>query len=292
MAYNIYDRNKLRNKSAVYNAELVEPRVNADNIVFNTDNVPPSPKPQPVVDTRNSIVSLATLLGPTPEEREAQQRKLQGHKSKMAAWTGLFDGLRNLGNLYAVSKGATPQQYSNPYKAVDQQATEAQQWLDNIQRNRQNYAMMLHNLQRQGDQDEMRRQAHEAQLKWYDTRDEMARLKADNDKLKTEKYIELQDGRIAKVNAETGKLLEMLPYQINEVESRTRKNDRTGGGGRGGSRTSSNYGYKIVKHRDPESGDIITTRTPATAPVENKNGKRRGKSGVNTKILSNFSIHN
>lgn len=120
MAYNIYDRNKLRNKSAVYNAELVEPRVNADNIVFNTDNVPPSPQPQPVVDTRNSIVSLATLLGPTPEEREAQQRKLQENKSKMAAWTGLFDGLRNLGNLYAVSKGATPQQYSNPYKAVDQ----------------------------------------------------------------------------------------------------------------------------------------------------------------------------
>ena len=39
----------------------------------------------------------------------------------MLAWTGLFDGLRQLGNLYFTSKGATPQQYTDkPYQQIQQ----------------------------------------------------------------------------------------------------------------------------------------------------------------------------
>ena len=259
MAYNIYDRNKLRNKSAVYNAELVEPRVNADNIVFNTDNVPPSPQPQPVVDTRNSIVSLATLLGPTPEEREAQQRKLQGHKSKMAAWTGLFDGLRNLGNLYAVSKGATPQQYSNPYKAVDQQATEAQQWLDDIQRNRQSYAMMLHNLQRQDDQDEMRRQAHEAQMKYYKERDDNNARKMDLAEFKAKTDADYKQATLAQKNAINEVRIRLMEGQINKTEA-----DRQ---------------YRLIMAGNASFGTTTTVTKPDGSVTTTVKKPARGKAG-------------
>ena len=41
----------------------------------------------PVVDSANAIGSLADLLGPTPAEREAQERRMLQNKSKMQIWT-------------------------------------------------------------------------------------------------------------------------------------------------------------------------------------------------------------
>ena len=133
-------------------------------------------QPVPQYDGSNAIQYISQLMGPTPAEREAQERKLQENKRKMIAWTGLFDGLRQLGNLYFTTKGATPQHYTdNPYQTIEQNYSQERQLQDNMSRYSQAYANQLYNLQRQGEQDVMRKEAHQAQMKYYDTRDEMAR---------------------------------------------------------------------------------------------------------------------
>ena len=74
---------------------------------------------QPQIDTSDPINSLAGMLV-TPAEREAQEQKMLKNKRRMIAWTGLFDGLRNLANLYTVSKGAAPMKFTdNPYQQIE-----------------------------------------------------------------------------------------------------------------------------------------------------------------------------
>ena len=75
---------------------------------------------QPQIDTSDPINSLAGMLV-TPAEREAREQKILQNKRRMIAWTGLFDGLRQLGNLYYTTKGATPQQFTDkPYQQIEQ----------------------------------------------------------------------------------------------------------------------------------------------------------------------------
>ena len=138
-----------------------------------TQPVVTQPQQVPQVDTSNAMQSLANILV-TPAEREAQERKLQENKRKMIAWTGLFDGLRQLGNLYAVSKGASPQQYTDkPYQAIEQSYQQERQLQDALQKYRQSYAQQLYNIQRQGEQDQMRREAQQAQIDYNKSRIKM-----------------------------------------------------------------------------------------------------------------------
>lgn len=140
----------------------------------------PVQKPQPVVpvvpkvDTSNAMESLAYMMGPTPAEREAQVRKAQEHESKMQAWTGLFDGLRNLGNLYSTYKGASPQQTANynPYAQISRQVQQQQLIQDSLDNYRRQYEQGIYNLRRQADEDRMKSETHQAQLDWYKNRDE------------------------------------------------------------------------------------------------------------------------
>ena len=192
------------------------------------DNGSSQPQQQPQVDTADPINSLAGMLV-TPAEREAQEQKLLKNKRRMIAWTGLFDGLRNLANLYAVTKGAAPMKFTdNPYQAIEQGFKEEQQRQDNLNNYQDRYAKQLYDLQRQGEQDQMRREAQQAQMRWYDTRDEIARLKEERDRIKNEKYIELQDGRIAKINAETGQIEALTPYKVDTEKSKAQKNRQQG----------------------------------------------------------------
>lgn len=148
------------------------------------------PQQMPQVDTSNAIQSMAQLMGPTPAEREAQERKLLVNKRKMIAWTGLFDGLRHLGNLYYASKGATPQQYTDqPYKTIEQNYQQERQLQDYANRYSQAYAKQLFDLQRQADQDQMRREAHEAQMEWYKAREDETRNKTEREQQKAQ-YME------------------------------------------------------------------------------------------------------
>lgn len=183
----------------------------------------------PVIDTSNAIGSLAELLGPTPAEREAQELRRQQGKAKMQMWAGLFDGLRQLGNLYAATKGATPQKYTdNPYQQVEQMADAQRQREDALTNYGRQYYASLYNMQRQLNDDKRRNLLAEAQANYYNTRDEVARMKAENDRLKNEKYVQLLDGRIAKVNAETGKIEKLLPYQEDKLRSEAQRNRQTG----------------------------------------------------------------
>ena len=223
-------------------------------------------KAAPVIDTSNAIRSFAELVGPTPAEREARNRRLQQSKARMAAWTGLFDGLRHLGNLYYTSKGATPQQYGNPYAEIDRNYQEARQLADDMDNYQRQYTQQLWNLRRQSDDDARRNMLADAQAQYYGTRDEVARMKAENDKLKTEKYIELQDGRIAKLNAETGQIEELMPYKVDEMKSKAEKNRQQGaaavtraskaGGGRGRSNGSDNS-TTITENTYNEDGKVV-----------------------------------
>lgn len=191
------------------------------------------PQQMPQVDTSNAIQSMAQLMGPTPAEREAQERKLLDNKRKMIAWTGLFDGLRHLGNLYYASKGATPQQYTdNPYQQIERNYQQERQYQDALQRNRQAYAQQLYNLQRQADQDEIRKEAHQAQMKYYENRDEIARQKAELDKLKSVRVIKQKDGSLMKFDPVSGSiepLTEADPLYVEYMNSRINATNKRAG---------------------------------------------------------------
>lgn len=188
----------------------------------------PATVQQPVIDTSNALGSLTDLLGPTPAEREAQERRMFDHKNKMQMWYGLFDGLRQLGNLYSTYRGASPMNITSTAPVIDQQYQQQRQFYNDMTNYRRNYAQQLYNLHRQNEADKRAGEKHKAEMGWYDTRSEMARLKAENDKMKAEKYVELQDGRIAKLNAETGQIEEMTPYKTDLLQAQAQKNRQQG----------------------------------------------------------------
>ena len=126
---------------------------------------------QPTVDSSNALGSLVELLGPTPAEREARERRLTEHKGRMQGWAALFDGLRQLGNLYYTTKGATPQKYNdNPYAQIEQQYQAERLRLNDAENYRRQYALQLYQLQRQGATDalaerRMQRQEQETRIR-------------------------------------------------------------------------------------------------------------------------------
>lgn len=178
-----------------------------------------TPVEQPRIDTSNAIGSLAEMLGPTPAEREAQQNRLERGRQQMAMWTGLFDGLRQLSNLYYTAKGARPQQYSDPYKTVDENYNREVKRLDDLAQYQNLYGRQLYNLQRQAGLDEMQRESHQATLRWYNTRDEMARLKAENERLKTDQQVATQKARQQQIETKTKQMEELHPLQKKKLEA-------------------------------------------------------------------------
>ena len=257
----------------------------------STTTAAPQPQAVPQVDTSNAIGSLADILGPTPAEREARERRMQENKAKMQMWAGLFDGLRQLGNLYYVAKGATPQNLASPVPMVEQQFQQQRALQDSNDAYRRQYNTSLYNLRRQISDDARRDMLAKAQADYYGTRDEVARIKAENDKLKAEKYVQLQDGRIAKINAETGQIIGLLPLKQREIESRIQKNQQMGnaamtranksggGGSRGGSRSNGTYGYKTTTYYD-EQGRKVTERVPTTGGVPERRVQEPQRSNI------------
>ena len=146
----------------------------------------------PTVDSSNAIGSLVNLLGPTPAEREAQERKIMQNRAKMQAWTGLFDGLRQLGNLYYATKGATPQTFNSPYQIVDQEIQQQRQFNDNMTNYRRQYNTSLYTLQRQMEADRRTNEEHKAKLDWYKNRDEQNAEKVDHHDAGVRKSVPVQ----------------------------------------------------------------------------------------------------
>lgn len=138
------------------------------------------------IDTSNAIGSLAEALGPTPAEREARQQRMERNRQQMQMWGGLFNGLRQLGNLYYTARGARPQRMEAPSDFINQEADRRQRLQDDMDAYRQRYAMQLYTLQRQQAGEARRAKLAEAQATWYDTRGEMARQKAELEAIRAE----------------------------------------------------------------------------------------------------------
>lgn len=112
----------------------------------------------PKIDSDDVIGSLSGILGPSPEERAAEEQRLQEHRRKMHGWTALFNGLRHLSNLYYATKGAPGQKYSDPHQQIEQQYQDERKRLaENQERNRQYYTT-LYTLRRQMENDRWNRE--------------------------------------------------------------------------------------------------------------------------------------
>lgn len=235
----------------------------------------------PKIDSDNVIGSLSGILGPTPEERAAEEQKLQEHRQKMHGWTALFNGLRHLSNLYYATKGAPGQKYSDPHQQIEQQYQEERKRLADIHAADRNYYANLWGLYRQINDEQRRNTLAEAQAQYYGTRDEVARQKAELDKLKAVRVIKQKDGSLMKfdpVSGEIEPLSEADPLYVEYMRSQINKNNRTGTGGGGGGRSNGTYGYRTTKHVDPATGDVITERVPTTG------GQPRGAEAPKTTV--------
>ncbi len=228
----------------------------------------------PVIDTSNAIVSLADLLGPTPAEREAQERKAQEGKAKMAAWTGLFDGLRQLGNLYYTAKGAAPQQFNDPYKQIEAEYQAGRKRADEIQRQRQNYATSMYTLQRQLATDRLNERRLARQEKETSIRQEKANAYTNYQNSLAEK----NEVQAAYWKAKADALEQGLPYDIaikkaTEAQKRAQANLANVKAANGGS-GQNNYGYKII---ETVGGQVVKEKERVPTTGSGSSGKTAGR---------------
>lgn len=250
---------------------------------------------QPQVDSSHALESFAKLIGPTPAEREAKQRKQEEHNAKMQTWAGLFDGLRQLGNLYTTYKGATPQQLQTPYGQIEQIADRnRKQQADNDAYSRE-YALALSRLHHGFVDDARKAKVAEAQAKFFDTRSEAAKQKAELEKYKAARVVKHKDGSLYKfdpVSGELEQLKESDPLYAKYVQSQIDRNNRSGNGrsGSGGTgrsgKDNGTYGYKIVEYID-EQGRKVRERIPTTGNNPDKAPANQRERTVTTKEPKN-----
>lgn len=174
----------------------------------------------PVVDRSNPLGSLAKILGPSPEERAAEEERARQQKVKMQGWAGLFNGLRHLGNLYYTTYGAVPQQYrTDPTSMIEQNYQAERERLARQRAEQRQYYTDLWNIDRQADSDKRKDELHQAQLDWYGTRDEVARMKAENDKLKAEAQARQTEARTKNIETKTRQMEDLHPLQKRKLEA-------------------------------------------------------------------------
>lgn len=217
----------------------------------------------PAFDTSNAIQSFAQLMGPTPAEREAEERRLANNKAKMNAWMGLFNGLGALGQLYGATKGASyAPMTANPHQQIEQNYQQELGRLDRFYKNRQAYAQQLYNWQRQANEDKRKEKLADAQAQWYGTRDELARLKADNDRLRAEQQASVNEARRKQIELKTKQMEELHPLQKQKIQATIKNtlhnaNRPYGGGRRGGGRSSSSDPFEELATQLNDEPDII-----------------------------------
>lgn len=221
----------------------------------------PQQQQMPQVDTSNAINSL---FGPTPAEREAQQQQLLKQKRNMIAWTGLFDGLRQLANFYTASQGANNMQFTdNPYQTIEQGYQSELKRQDANQHYANSYAKQMIDYKRQAESDQMKRDMQKAQLKWYDTRDETARLRAENDRLRAEQQRSINEARRKQIELKTKQMEELHPLQKQKLQAMIKNTlhnanrPYSGGKGNSGKGLSTEDPFKELANQLYENPDVI-----------------------------------
>lgn len=200
------------------------------NVLIPRDPVIVKTQQLPKIDGNDVIGSLNGILGPSPEERAAEENRLQEHRRKMHGWTALFNGLRHLGNLYYATKGAPGQKFNDPHQQIEQQYQDERKRLADIHAADRNYYANLWGLYRQMNDEQRRNALADAQAQYYGTRDEVARLKAENDKLKAEATAKNAGARTEYTQERTKTEQELRGDKKREIESRIARNNRTGTG--------------------------------------------------------------
>lgn len=243
----------------------------------------------PKIDSNDAIGSLAGVLGPTPEERAAEEQRLQEHRRKMHGWTALFNGLRHLSNLYYATKGAPGQKLSDPHQQIEQQYQEERKRLADIHAADRNYYNTLWGLYRQVNDEQRRNTLADAQAQYYGTRDEMARQKAELDKLKAVRVIKQTDGSLVKfdpVTGETEQLTETDPLYVERMHSIIDKNRQQGNAAMiranktgGGSGRSSGTSTTTTVNEYNEDGKIIKKVVTKGGTVGRTVKKGKGNGG-------------
>lgn len=275
----------------------------------------------PMIDSGNALASLAAMMGPTPAEREAAERRMQKNQAQMAMWTGLADGLRQLGNLYYASKGAVPLQFNDPQQQVQQQYQQQRQLYNDMANYRRQYATSLYSLQRQMEGDRRAKEAHQTQMNYTKAREEAlrdeSRRKDEYNEART-KYYEA----VANKNDEQAEYWRLRAQGVPKESAAkiakdyalAAKANRTDGSGR----NNGTYGYKTTTYID-EQGRKVTERVPTTggkaettvhepklpkqapqepkqpkqaAVVQQPKGRKGTKGSIDQSKLKGLSIHN
>ena len=239
---------------------------------------------QQQVDTSDPINSLAGMLV-TPAEREAREQKMLQNKRRMIAWTGLFDGLRQLGNLYFTTKGATPQQFTDkPYQQIEADYQAELKRQDDLAKNRENYAKQLWNLKRQGVEDARKKALADAQVKWYGSREEDLREIRRQSEEKNQAYINyynaLEEKNVEQAaywKAKAEGYPEELASKIAKNEAQRQKTLQGGGGG------NSPYYEKVKTEGFDDKGNKVTKteKRPLKSSSNQKSKNQRTGTGQN-----------
>lgn len=178
-------------------------------------------QPQQVeINPDDAIGSVVEMLGPTPAEREAQRAKMERNRKRMTMWTALFDGLRQLGNLYYTSKGARPQRYGNPYAMIDLAYKRQKQEQDDNDNYRRQYAQSLYNLQRQQSDGMRRARLIAAQIKAYEDAEKNREAKLQQ----REKELEEKRRQFDERQRQNQRQFEQRQQQQREIAEKRRKN--------------------------------------------------------------------
>jgi len=230
----------------------------------------------PQIDTGNAIASLAELMGPTPAEREAQQRRLQENKAKMAAWTGLFDGLRQIGNVIYTAKGATPQRFADPYQQIEQQYQGQRQLANEQNAYQRQYAQALYNLQRQANADKRQDALSKAQLEYYKTRDEQNARKMDLAEFKAKTDADYKKATLDQKNAINEVRIRLMEGQISKTEADRQYKLIMAGNAQAGTRTTTTKADGTVTTVVKEPNRNTGRRGSLLPGGKSKNTKQRG----------------
>lgn len=232
----------------------------------------------PKIDSENVIGSLSGILGPSPEERAAEEQRLQEHRQKMHGWTALFNGMRHLANLYYATKGAPGQKYNDPHAQIEQQYQDERKRLAEIHAADRNYYGMLYNIRRQMEADRRTDEEHQAKLDWYRNRDEQNAEKVAIQKFNAEINAAYKNGTLEEKKRMNDIMAEVYAGRISLMEAQERlAKVRAAHVGIGGSGPGNAGTTKTTTTGYDEKGNKVVTTTTRPNGSSGSGGKEQQK---------------
>ena len=185
----------------------------------------------PKIDSSDVIGSLSGMLGPSPEERAAEEERLQRHRRQMHRWTAAFNGLRHLGNLYYATKGAPGQKFSDPHQQIEQQYHDERKRLAEIQGRKQQYYANLWSLFRQMDADQRAKDMQKYTIELHNAQQAERQRQFDERQRQQEKQLEERQRQFEEKQRQQQEQFEARQKQQQEQFEARQKSKKSGGGG-------------------------------------------------------------